>query len=155
MDTGSAVSLIRHDVWKKAFKGNISPWNGCRLIGANGTALEIVGKVLGEMTFATDLVIVEGLTSEGILGLDFLERHQCIVDALSDGALHIPLRKKEDEKAQMAKIVQFCLVDTVIVPPRSEVIVCASTLSEVQGTWLLDGQFCCSSSKGSCAVSGM
>ena len=25
-------------------------------------------------------MIVEGLTSEGILGLDFLERHQCTVD---------------------------------------------------------------------------
>ena len=45
VDTGSAVSLIRHDVWKKAFKGKISSWNGCKLIGANGTALEVVGKV--------------------------------------------------------------------------------------------------------------
>lgn len=154
VDTGSSVSLIRHDVWKKAFKGNISPWNGCRLIGANGTALEIVGKVEeaeivhGEMTFATDFkVIVEGLTSEGILGLDFLERHQCFVDVskgiltLSDGALHIPLQKKEDEGAQISQIVQVCLVDTVIVPPRSQVIVGASTSSEGQGTWLLDGQY--------------
>ena len=27
-DTGSAVSLIQHDVWMKAFKGNISSLNG-------------------------------------------------------------------------------------------------------------------------------
>ena len=49
-----------------------------------GTALEIVGKVeeaeivLYGMMFATDLVIVEGMTSEGIFRPDFLERHQCI-----------------------------------------------------------------------------
>ena len=102
---------------------------------------------MGGMTFATDLVIVEGLTNEGILSLDFLERHQCIGDASkgiqtqSDGALHIPLRKKEDKGAQTVQIEQACLVDTVIVPPRSEVLACATTSSEAQGTWLLDGQF--------------
>ena len=142
------------------------------MIGANGTALEIVEKVeeaeivLGEMTFATDLVIVEGLTSEGILGLDFLERHQCIIDVskgiltLSDGALQIPLQKKEDEGAQISQIVQVCLVDTVIVPPRSEVIVGASMhvvrwSGNLAARWTIHQELCCSSSKGSCAVSGM
>ena len=100
--------------------------NLARLIGANGTALEIVGKVeeveivLGEMMFATDLVIVEGLTSEGIFGIDASLMHPRTSSIYPCGGRFV------------------CLVDAFIVPPLSEVIVGASTSSEVQGTWLLD-----------------
>ena len=50
------------------------------------------------------VVIVESLTSEGIHGLDFLERHRCIINSatrqllFSDCDLCIPLREQGRKK---------------------------------------------------------
>ena len=78
VDTGAGITLLRRDVWKGDLNGKLLPWYGCKLVGANGGTLNVVGMVramqlgLGGKMFAVDTVIVESLTSEGILGLDFL-----------------------------------------------------------------------------------
>ena len=111
VDTGAGITLLRRDVWKGDLNGKLLPWYGCKLVGANGGTLNVVGMVramqlgLGGKMFAVDTVIVESLTSEGILGLDFLEKYECIIDAangvltLGDSGLHIQLQKATRSKS--------------------------------------------------------
>eukprot|EP00731_Ephydatia_muelleri_P000948 Em0001g948a len=111
VDTGAGITLLRRDVWKGDLNGKLLPWYGCKLVGANGGTLNVVGMVramqlgLGGKMFAVDTVIVESLTSEGILGLDFLEIYECIIDAangvltLGDSGLHIQLQKATRSKS--------------------------------------------------------
>ena len=90
---------------------------------------------------------MESLTSEGILGLDFLEKYECIIDAangvltLGDSGLHIQLQKATRSKStEPALPVHVCLDDTIVIPPRSEVLTFATTSADVRGTWLVDEQ---------------
>ena len=144
VDTGAGITLLRRDVWKRDLNGKLLPWYGCKLVGANGGTLNVVGMVramqlgLGGKMFAVDTVIVESLTSEGILGLDFLEKYECIIDAangvltLGDSGLHIQLQKATRSKStEPALPVHVCLDDTIVIPPRSEVLTFATTSAEV------------------------
>ncbi|KAL5475516.1 hypothetical protein EMCRGX_G025342 [Ephydatia muelleri] len=153
VDTGAGITLLRRDVWKGDLNGKLLPWYGCKLVGANGGTLNVVGMVramqlgLGGKMFAVDTVIVESLTSEGILGLDFLEKYECIIDAangvltLGDSGLHIQLQKATRSKStEPALPVHVCLDDTIVIPPRSEVLTFATTFADVRGTWLVDEQ---------------
>eukprot|EP00731_Ephydatia_muelleri_P035045 Em0093g14a len=153
VDTGAGITLLRRDVWKGDLNGKLLPWYGCKLVGANGGTLNVVGMVramqlgLGGKMFAVDTVIVESLTSEGILGLDFLEKYECIIDAangvltLGDSGLHIQLQKATRSKStEPALPVHVCLDDTIVIPPRSEVLTFATTSADVRGTWLVDEQ---------------
>ena len=63
----------------------LEPWTGQRLVGVKGTPLQVCGTAqmelkLGEETFQSRVVVVDGLTADVILGLDFLEAHSCTVD---------------------------------------------------------------------------
>ena len=70
------------------------------------------------------VVIVESLTNEGILGLDF-EMHQCIINSatgellFSECDLCIPLRKQGRKTSSLTQLVLACLHITVIMPPQS------------------------------------
>lgn len=128
VDTGAAVTLIRSDVWGQGPKCKLSPWTGGKLVGANGTELHVLGKKETQLTlqgrqFPVSIVIVESLTSEGILDLDFLERHHCIINSASgqllfpDCDLCIPLKKQGSKSPIPTQQVLACLHLTVIVPP--------------------------------------
>lgn len=69
----------------KQNKTMLEPWNGQWLVGVKGTPLQVCSIVqvelrLGEETFQPKVVVVDGLTANVILGLDFLEVHSCTVD---------------------------------------------------------------------------
>ena len=128
VDTGAEITLLRRDVWKGDLNGKLLPWYGCKLVGANGGTLNVVGMVramqlgLGGKMFAVDTVIVESLTSEGILGLDFLEKYECIIDAangvltLGDSGLHIQLQKATRSKStEPALPVHVCQSNNITV----------------------------------------
>ena len=128
VDTGAGITLLRRDVWKGDLNGKLLPWYGCKLVGANGGTLNVVGMVramqlgLGGKMFAVDTVIVESLTSEGILGLDFLEKYECIIDAangvltLGDSGLHIQLQKATRSKStEPALPVHVCQSNNITV----------------------------------------
>ena len=56
-----------------------------QLVSVDGTPLKICGSAvvlvqLADRTFDINIVVAEGLTTEAILGLDFLEAHLCILD---------------------------------------------------------------------------
>lgn len=78
LDTGSAVTLLRLDMWNQC-KGDLDQleeWTGERLVGVDGTPLKVAGcyKVeitFGHTTFTHSVLVVDSLLSEGIIGLDF------------------------------------------------------------------------------------
>ena len=83
----------------------------------------------------------------GILGLDFLEKHRCIITSatgellFSDYDLCIPLRKQGSKTSSPTQPILACLHITVVGPPRSEVLAVATVpdLPRQSGTWLLSG----------------
>jgi hypothetical protein len=87
IDTGSPVSLVREDVWKEA-----SPSSGdCltppaqRIVTANGGEMDLLGQgklplQVGGIHGQLSALIVKELTQECLLGADFLQRHQCIIN---------------------------------------------------------------------------
>ena len=55
LDTGAAVSLLRADVWNKivpVVNTTLQEWNGCQLVGAEGSAIKLLGIVSITITLA-------------------------------------------------------------------------------------------------------
>ena len=96
LDTGAAVTLLREDTWaciatKKPKE--LKLWSTLKLVSAGGAPLTIHGSArveleLEEEKFATEIVVVSPLTTEAILGLDFLSQHRASID-LVDKKLHL------------------------------------------------------------------
>lgn len=93
IDTGSAVTLVREDVWREATQPveddltvPVRP-----IVAANGGELELLGKEelrlqVGELNVQFPVLIARELTQECILGADFLKKHKCVVN-MGDGTL--------------------------------------------------------------------
>ena len=88
LDTGAVVSLVRKDVWDRlggASRFGLSHWRGRHLVGVEGSTVPVCGVTtldfhLADQAFSVDLVVVDSLKVESILGLDFLEKHHGIID---------------------------------------------------------------------------
>jgi len=135
LDTGASVSLLRHDVWQQAntAEQSLRPWIGNSLVGVDGTPLTLHGCAditihLSNIPFTTTIVIADGLTTEAILGLDFLQTNRCVLD-MGQRTLQvsryppIPLSPPQPHPSSSPLIVS--LVDTVRIPPASELEVLA------------------------------
>ena len=92
LDTGAAVTLLRQDVLARVSTPppELRPWTGATLVSAGGVPLEILGcsclsLTMGGHTFQTEFVVVSPLTSDAILGIDFL---QALID-LDQGVLRL------------------------------------------------------------------
>ena len=85
IDTGSPVSLLSDKVWKAAGKPELRVWMEQNLIGINGSPLKVLGQMetdvsLSKVTCHTKFIIVENMSIEGILGIDFLTQNACNID---------------------------------------------------------------------------
>ena len=87
LDTGSDVTLIRRDIWEVVQPSDcqLIPWTGPRLVGVEGTPLHVHGYTnisikLEKDTFHMRITIVDSLTTEAIMGMDFLEESDCTID---------------------------------------------------------------------------
>ena len=107
LDTGAAVSLLDINVWN-AVKGEttLSPWDSPGLVGVVGTPLQMHGTKelrvdLGGRRYPMNVIVAESLRTEAILGLDFLDIHQGIIDVsrrnlnLTGHGSPIPLYRNE------------------------------------------------------------
>ena len=89
LDTGSALTILNKNVGDKCKQpgDHLEPWNQQSLVGAEGTTLRVYGtacvqwKVDGIVFSHSVVVVVDPLTTEAILGLDFLIG--CMVDLVS------------------------------------------------------------------------
>ena len=78
--TGAAVTLLREDTWARIAAKKpqeLKPWSTLKLVSTGGTPLTIHGSARVELEleekFTTEIVVVSPLTTEAILGLDFLQ----------------------------------------------------------------------------------
>ena len=96
LGTGSPTSMLNNTIWEEIKQADdaLQPWTGNVLIGVGGQHLEIKGTNQAEVQiddhfFPIMILIVRDLSTEAIIGLDFLEANQCIL-AVGERLLHIP-----------------------------------------------------------------
>ena len=77
--------------------------------------------MLSQVTFKHQMLVVDSLVSESILGLDLLQKNQCIIDLLLQLMEWVEQQEKEQSK------VKVQLIDNVCIPARSEQEVLART----------------------------
>ena len=140
IDTGASVSLIREDAWSSLATEchKLLPWQGCRLIGAEGSEICVKGVVtlelqIDDITVRGDFLVTSRLSSEIILGLDFLEQNHCVINT-DQKTLHlqgkaIPLKSGlESETLMDFNNVSVVLAAKIEIPPLSEVETMASAV---------------------------
>jgi len=99
LDTGSPVSLLNSTIWEKikptdSIVSIPHPWTGSAMIGVGGQHLQIQGTAevqvqVADQLFPIRMLIADNLSTEAILGLDFLETNHCCL-AVGERLLHIP-----------------------------------------------------------------
>ena len=94
VDTGSAVTILREDTWKRARESHqlqlLPPVRS--VVAANGEDLDLLGQSevtlgIGGLVEKHMILVANGLTQECLLGADFLMQHSCVVD-LQKMSLH-------------------------------------------------------------------
>ena len=150
LDTGAAVTLLRENIWRElnVDKQKLEPAPNLQLVGVDGSPLQARGRTqaelnLGGEAFRADIVVVDTLTTEGILGLDFLQKHGAVVDlggkrlVFSDRDLQLPL---DGTRVEGNGICHVSACEKFTIPPYSELEVMASveTPTGTGKTWILE-----------------
>lgn len=148
IDTGSAISLLDSAVWDQVRppEATLSPWSGTPLVGVSGEHLQILGTAevtieLANNCFPLRLVVVNDLTAKAIIGLDFLEEHNCNL-AVGERLLHIPSCKAPilvSGSKHCCTPTQMCasIAATEVVPAYSELEVMATIPQNCKGKSLV------------------
>ena len=163
VDTGAAITLIRKDVWCRAggSSGELKQMPKLRLVAVDGHPLEVLGATscniqLGGHKFLADVIVMEALTEEGVLGLDFLEAHNCTIQTgqkrltLRNSGISIPLDgKTQSISGDEGRInhIEVSVCEPITVPAASEMEVMVKVPENLKGPWLLEG-----SHHGRCGV---
>ena len=153
IDTGAAVSLVRRDVWEQIVKGDctlvLEQWAGRRLVGVNGAPLSVSGckKVdifLNGMPFKVMCVVTDDIMVEAILGLDFVNAHNGIIDCGSKRLtfpsrnISVPLQMQSCPLQQNP--IGLIVKEKIVIPAASEVELMVDLATPVaKGTWVVTG----------------
>jgi len=142
IDTGAAVSLVRRDVWEQVEEShsNMASWSGCRLVGAEGSTIPVRGVAKLDFTMAgilmtAEFLVTDQLSSEAILGLDFLEQNKCIINA-EQHTVHINGKAislgPRPGKGTSPSTLHVVISERLHIPPLSEMEVTGSTMQSVK-----------------------
>ena len=126
----------------------LKPWSGATLVSAGGTPLTIHGCAsgclqLGAKSFQTTVVVVSPLTSEAILGIDFLQAQEAVIDlcrqklCLQKSGCTIQLDSPTSTHLCPVN-QQVHISNTVEVPPYSMMETLAYFKVPVEGVWLVE-----------------
>ena len=87
------------------------------------------------------MIVADSLTSQGILGLDFLESNQCILDLakgkLSTCGKNIPLHPHYGKQTAVVHS-ELSVEETFIVAAMSEMEIMRNICQDCEGTWLVE-----------------
>lgn len=118
-------------------------------MGVAGNPLEVWGSVIVEVeiageTFRTRMVVASALTAETILGVDFLESHNCTLEIgkrdLRFGSRGVAIALHGSSPEPVIVQARVTLEETVQIPALSEREVTARIDKLLQeGVWLLEG----------------
>ena len=157
VDTGSAFSILRKDTWDRLFpKGKDLTPSSRNFVGVDGNRLNVQGScqvpiVIRGKTFAIEVYVIDDITAEAILGLNFLEKNNACIDTAA-GRLTIPgaevvAELKKERGASLPheypaiQQIDLCAQNTLTVPRWSEVEIETSPAQELpEGTWLVESQ---------------
>ena len=138
VDTGAVATILSKEVWDRR-EGEQKPLvernPSSSLVGVQGTPLELVGSGdvnlrLGQYTYLTRVLVAKSLTTDLILGRDFLTQHKCTVELgeksllrlTKEGvALSLGSKEAQPEIASVAVAVG----ETLCIPPLSEMEIMA------------------------------
>ena len=132
----------------------LQQWTGKKLVGVNGTALSVKGCVhvpvsIGGTEFEGTFAVLEDLVVDAILGLDFFQKHNCIIDSgekllrfpvvnLSVG-LHDLREVTAKNTDKHAKSVGLVTTQKILIPPESETeLMVRATGSVTEGIWMVE-----------------
>ena len=153
VDTGAAATLINRTVWDRICQRNgdlqLEKVTGKRLVGVQGSPLQILGSSqvkisLSREEFESSVLVVDCLTTEVILGRDFLSRYKCTVD-VGENLIHfkekgVTMCLDCPPGGQQIARISVTLGTTLSVPPQSEIEVMATvSKSAVNGMWMIEG----------------
>ena len=130
VDTGAAATLAK-TVWDKAkVRGaRLETPVRTRLIGVQGIPLQLHGLAqvsikIGDEMFVTKVIVADSLTTDVILGRDFLREQQCTIEmGGSKDVLHFKGRGVAialDSKSTETYHINVVLDSTLQIPPCSE-----------------------------------
>ena len=140
--------MLDSAVWDRVRppEATLSPWSGTPLVGVSGEHLQILGTAevtieLANNCFPLRLVVVNDLTAKAIIGLDFLEEHNCNL-AVGERLLHIPSCKAPilvSGSKHCCTPTQMCasIAATEVVPAYSELEVMATIPQNCKGKSLV------------------
>jgi len=147
IDTGAAVSLVFSEVWDRIKPTNSPRLNhvNVKLVGVDGAPLQVQGSVTVELemsgqTFAQELIVANALTSEGIVGLNFLEANECVLN-LPQGEMCVRGAKislQAKGLCQQTAQVQVVLPETFTIAATSEVEVLGMMPMACEGIWMVE-----------------
>ena len=136
IDTGSNISIVRPDVLPEKKQSEIQPVNQC-IRTVTGEKAPIRGKSNFRLRIGSTEIVhttwIADIQDECILGLDFLEPHECLVN-LRNGTLQMGEEEIPLQKPAVVTTLTSCravLETTVILPPQSECVVPA----KMDGQW--------------------
>jgi len=152
LDTGAAVTLIRHDHWNQQNTSKLKSWDGANLINANGSPITVHGIVtvvitFVDMDFPTQVVVADGLTAKAILGLDFLKANECVINIkmkllmLTNWNVSLPLRRDDacTETDTGPSTAHVKIHYTQQIPAQSKVEVMAQVDDFISGgEWIIE-----------------
>jgi len=149
IDTGAGVSLLNGEMWDKIKPKNmkIKATKFHNLVGVDGHPIKVRGSArlpgtIAEVEFQQMFIIADGITTEGILGMDFMEENKCLVDigdkkiSFKDGkwfSLAPSVSTTSDNSVH-----HVTLDMSITIPAASELEVMAH-LPALGGQWLIEG----------------
>ena len=124
------MSVIHHNALPQSVLSHVEPAS-IATVGANGLPLDVAGQVsvlvsLGNYCVQHTFLVVHGLTVEGLLGADFLDKHKAVVDfvhhrlTLGSNGDNIPVL---DPGQEAGKVLTVAMDSTTEVPGRSVLLV--------------------------------
>ena len=156
IDTGAAVSLLRSDIWAKAAKLDsklkLEEGTGQKLVGVSGIPLSIRGVGLVQLKFAevptpmaATFVIVDDLSVEALLGLDFLEQCRCVIDSglrridFPCQRVSLSLDNTQQKPYTCTPLIGLVVKQKLLIPAESEQKIMVELDHHIPGLWRVTG----------------
>ena len=129
VDTGSSISMVHQSCWRNSFYLQKIPLQQTSLsvVTANGLPLPVIGTIeadvgLGLESTTHEFYVASDIKSDGILGLDLLERLGATVD-IKQGYLFVGPTKLPILHCQRdVKVARIILKENTTIPANHEVI---------------------------------
>ena len=144
VDTGAAVTLISRELWDKA---GTQGWHGIGGGQRNSKDhLRICScGTLAQASFPMRVIVVERITTEAILGMDFLTANDCTIHAgkkleFPSLGVSVPLTSHIPTTKRVTAKPGVFLAEMVNIPPTSKLEVIATANVDPHQDWILEGE---------------